>query len=122
LASQIFNATDIYTCAKDSILLQEFDIKTLSEFLQTPLSKDELEYINEKQKQKILKTDNGIKLNKSKEFKEHFTDIQNKFDRNLAIINAYLDGHTQVDIANYLNVSKSLVSKVVKNGDIAPGI
>lgn len=122
LASQIFNATDIYTCAKDSILLQEFDIKTLSEFLQTPLSKDELECINEKQKQKILKTDNGIKLNKSKEFKEHFTDIQNKFDRNLAIINAYLDGHTQVDIANYLNVSKSLVSKVIKNGDIAPGI
>lgn len=42
---------------------------------------------------------------------------QNNEDRNFAIINAYLDGYSQVDIASYLKLSKSLISKVVKSGD-----
>ena len=53
----------------------------------------------------------------SKKFEEHFADIETKNERNLAILNAYLDGYTQVDIASYLKVSKSLISKVVKSGD-----
>ncbi len=46
-----------------------------------------------------------------------FSDVQNKEDRNFAIINSYLDGYSQVDIASYLKLSKSLISKVVKSGD-----
>jgi DNA-binding transcriptional regulator LsrR (DeoR family) len=45
-----------------------------------------------------------------------------KEDRNIAIINAYLDGYSQASIAIYLNLSKSLVSKVVKNGDSFTGV
>ena len=122
LASQIFNTKSVYSCARESMLLIDFDIQTLCEFLEEPLSKNELDYLKEKEKQKIQKTDNGIKINKSKEFVEHFTDIQNRHDRNFAIINAYLDGYTQVEIANHLNLSKSLVSKVVKSGDVASGV
>jgi len=33
-----------------------------------------------------------------------------------------MDGYTQVDIANYLNVSKSLISKVIKSGDSFTGV
>lgn len=50
------------------------------------------------------------------------TDIQNRDDRNFAIINAYLDGYTQAEIANHLNLSKSLVSKVIKSGDVTPAV
>ncbi|MEA2110804.1 MAG: helix-turn-helix domain-containing protein [Campylobacterota bacterium] len=56
-------------------------------------------------------------MRRSKHFEEHFYDVQTKDDRNLAIVNAYLDGYSQVDIAKYLNVSKSLISKVIKSGD-----
>ena len=122
LASQILNAKSIYPCARESMLLLDFDIQTLCEFLEEPLSEYELNYLKEKEKQKIQKTDNSIKINKSKEFVEHFTDIQNRHDRNFAIINAHLDGYTQVEIANHLNLSKSLVSKVVKSGDVTPGV
>jgi len=42
--------------------------------------------------------------------------------RNFAILNAYLDGYTQVDMASYLKLSKSLISKVVKSGDSLTGV
>lgn len=50
-------------------------------------------------------------MRSSKHLEEHFYDVKTKDDRDLAILSAYLDGHTQVDIAKYLNVSKSLISK-----------
>lgn len=49
-------------------------------------------------------------------------DVQNKEDRNFAIINAYLDGYSQVDIASLLKLSKSLISKVVRSGDSFTGV
>lgn len=59
-------------------------------------------------------------MKRSKKFKEHFMDIATKSERNFAIINAYLDGHSQVVIASHLKVSKSLISKVIKSrGSIA---
>ena len=122
LASQILNAKSVYPCMRESMLLKDFDVQTLCEFLEIPLSENELDYLKEKERQNIQKTDDGIKINKSKEFVEHFNDIQNKHDRNFAIINAHLDGYTQVEIANHLNLSKSLVSKVIKSGDITPGV
>ena len=61
----------------------------------------------------------GIKISQSKEIEEYFTDIQNRKKRNLAIINAYLDGYTQSSISKHPDLSKSLISKVIKNGDVA---
>ncbi|MBT5934380.1 MAG: helix-turn-helix domain-containing protein, partial [Sulfurimonas sp.] len=43
-------------------------------------------------------------------------------DRNIAIMNAHLDGYSQASIASYLNLSKSLISKVVKSGDSFTGV
>ncbi|WP_415846389.1 helix-turn-helix domain-containing protein [Sulfurimonas sp.] len=48
--------------------------------------------------------------------------MQTRQDRNLSIINAYLDGYSQVEIAQYLGVSKSLISKVIKSGDSLTGV
>ena len=121
LAHQIFNAKIYYPCCEESILIKEFDIKTLNEFLDEPLTKKELEYLKIKEKQKIVKQDNGIKISQSKQFEEHFHDISTKQDRNLAIVNAFLDGYSQASIATYLNLSKSLISKVVKSGNSFTG-
>ena len=65
---------------------------------------------------------NIFKKKRNKKFEEHFMDVETKIDRNFAILNAYLDGYSQVDIALYLKVSKSLISKVVKSGDSLTGV
>ena len=38
------------------------------------------------------------------------------------IILAYLNGYSQIEIANYLELSKSLISKVIKSGDSTAGV
>ena len=57
-------------------MLRDFDIQTLYEFLEEAFREDELNYLKEKEKQKIQKTDDGIKIKKSKEFVDYFIDIQ----------------------------------------------
>jgi len=58
----------------------------------------------------------SILIKQSKQFEEHFYDAITKQDRNMAILNTYDDGYSQVSISKYLNLSTSLVSKVVKSG------
>ena len=94
----------------------------MHEFLDSSLTQDELIYLKEKEKQKVLKSNDRIIIRRSKKFEEHFIDVQTKIDRNFAILNAYLDGYSQVDIASYLQVSKSLISKIVKSGDSLTGV
>jgi hypothetical protein len=122
LSFLIFNAMQYYPCCGDSILIKQFDLKTLNEFLGEPMSEKELEYIKTKEKQKILKEDGILHVKQEKQFQEHFYDVCTKIDRNLAILNAYQDGYSQAKIATYLNVSKSLISKVVKSGDSFTGV
>ena len=116
------NAKDHYPCSSNSILIKQYDLETLHEFLDASITGDELEYLKEKEKQKVVKSDTGISMKRSKQFEEHFYDVQTKDDRNIAMLNAYLDGYTQVDIARYLNVSKSLISKVIGSGDSFTGV
>jgi len=123
LASLIFSGNIYYPCSSQSLLLKEFDIQTLHEFLDSYLTEDELAYLQEKEKQKVLKSSDGIIIMKrSKKLEEHFMDVETKIDRNFAIVNAYLDGYSQVAIASHLGVSKSLISKVVKSGDSLTGV
>ena len=122
LASLIFTDKKDYPCSNESLLVKEFDLQTLHEFLDSSLTQDEFIYLKEKEKQKVLKSNDGIILRRSKKFEEHFIDVQTKIDRNFAIRNAYFDGYSQVDIASYLQVSKSLISKIVKSGDSLTGV
>jgi DNA-binding NarL/FixJ family response regulator len=64
--------------------------------------------------QKIMQKDKDKKLAYSKSLKKHFGKCKTKDDRNKAILQALNDGYTQIQIANFLNISRSLVSKIVK--------
>jgi len=57
-------------------------------------------------KKRVVKSDTNISMRRSRHLEEHFYDVQTKDDRDLTILNAYLDGHTQVDIAKCLDVFK----------------
>lgn len=120
LSYLIFNDQVYYPCCSESILFKEFDINTLNDFLGEPINDKELKYLQEKEK--VYKEDNVVKFKQSKHFDEHFDDVLTKQDRNIAILNAYDDGYPQIEIAKYLNVSTSLISKVIKNGYSTPGV
>ena len=122
LAHLLFNNKTHYPCCNDSILIKEFDLKTLNEFLGEPISEDELKYLKTKEKQKIYKQDDKIQITQSKKFLEHFNEIDTKIKRDLAILNAYKDGYTQVEIASHLKLSTSLINKVVKSGYSITGV
>ncbi len=122
LSHNIFKSKKYYSCCKESILLTQFDIKTLRDFLEVPLSQKDFEFLETKQKQKIEKEHNTIIIKCEQELQDYFTNVSIRKQRNSAILKAYLDGYTQVEIAKYLNISKSLVSKVVNSGDSTPGV
>jgi DNA-binding MarR family transcriptional regulator len=67
-----------------------------------------------------------IILSKSKSLEEHFIDVKSKMERNKIISLAYLeDGYSQIEIANYLGLSKSAVSLIIKklgSGDLTAGM
>ncbi len=114
LSYKIFKNLKYYPCCNNSILIQEFDIKSLSEFLNTPISQEELKILNQKQKAK--KENNEIKILKEKDLNKYFENTKTKQQRNISIIKAYEDSYSQVEIANFLGISKSLISKIINKG------
>ena len=118
LASLIFNNQEHKECCQESLLLKQYDIETLSEFLNVEFTEEEQKYLQEQQKRKIKKGSNGILLSKIKTLDEHFVEVKNKIERNKATMRAYKDGYKQVEIAQYLGLSKSHVSKVLKKVEI----
>jgi len=122
LASVIMRSLEGYPCCNESIMLTQFDLTSLHEFLDVLLSQEERKFLKEKEKQKVIKSEEGIVMKRSQNLEAHFQEVNTKTERNLAIINAYLDGHTQADIAKHLNLSKSLISKIAKSGDSLSGV
>ena len=94
----------------------------LSGFLGVKFSQDDLTFLQTEQNRKIEKKENMIILSKSKSLEEHFIDVKSKKERNSIISLAYLDGYSQIGIANYLGLSKSLISKIIKSGDSTAGV
>jgi REP element-mobilizing transposase RayT len=102
-------------CTQNSLLLTTFDRLTLNAFLGKPMEEDERTFLEKREKQKVEKSDKGIVIKQSIPLEQHFEEVETKEDRNLAIVNAYLDGYLQVEIANYLSLSRALVSSVIKS-------
>jgi len=121
LASEIVKNKSILISAKKSILLIEFSIKELICFLEVRLNNKDLNYLIEEEKRKmIIDSDLELKIEKSKTLPFHFGNVCKKEDRNTAIINAFKDGYRQSEIAKYIQMSSSLISKIVKSGDSSP--
>jgi REP element-mobilizing transposase RayT len=114
LGSTIANGIKPIKCALNSKLLKELEYKNIQEIIGIKLSDEELEILQKIKKQKIIKTNNGNKIAYNKSLKEHFSKVTNKTDRNKKILEALDDGYTQIEIAKFLGLSRSLISKIVK--------
>lgn len=113
LATLLQNDLEIIECAKHSQLIKLIKEEGILEHLGTRLSEDELEKLQLNEKQKISVDEHKLKLYKSKSLEKHFEESSTKVERNSAILSAIEDGYTQSNIASYLNLSSSSISKIV---------
>ena len=100
-------------CSKRSYLLQ-FDKKYILSLLDTELNEIDLEKLN------MIKKDNRyLKKDILQKPKADIStvlslDFKDKAIRNRMILDAFNQGFTQKEIANFLNISPSLISKILK--------
>jgi len=79
-------------------------------YLFHPKERKELE---KEQNKKPIKTEYGYKYAEDKILREHFNICKTKQQHNDAIINAIEDGYKQIEVAKYLKLSNSAISKIV---------
>jgi REP element-mobilizing transposase RayT len=110
LGSVIANRQTPVPCTKKSKLLAELDYENIQEMIGVSLDEDATKQLEEIQKQKSVVRDGVNKTVNIKTIEEHFKSVE----RNDGINDAFDDGYTQAKIAEYLNVSRSLISKLLK--------
>jgi len=115
LCATLLNKQEPISCALHSIVLEQLSYEGIQEMLEVALSDDELKILEEIQKQKTISIDDKRTYAYHKMLTEHFGDIKTKSERNVAIVAALDDGYTQAEIAKYLKLSRSAVSKIVKS-------
>lgn len=90
--------------------------KDIYQTLYDDLDEDEMEQLNRLQKTTyvINENENGLKREKQNSLESYFADINNVKHRNEKIRLAILDGYKQSEVANYLGLSKTTVSKSMR--------
>jgi REP element-mobilizing transposase RayT/DNA-binding MarR family transcriptional regulator len=102
------------SCAFGSILLKHANHEGLQDLLGSMLSEKERLILKEIQEMKVIKVKDERRQAYKKKLSEHFSSVTNKPERNAAIMMALEDGYTQAEIAKYLGLSRSAISKIVK--------
>jgi len=85
LASTIFHNRDHQACCNQSILFQNYDVESLSGFLNVLFSEEEMSYLQKEQKRKIEQHDKNIVTSKSISLDEYFAKINSKKERSQAM-------------------------------------
>ncbi len=113
---ELFN-NKLRSCMQNSFVLTLYDTKELLKSLEIITNATIKEIIDEIHKSKIeIKNDTLVKL-KNKTIKKHFEKIDkyDKIQRAKAIAKCYQDGYTQREIGDFLNLSNTTISKILKN-------
>lgn len=104
---------EVIECAKYSKLKSEIEHEGIQEHFEMALTKKERKELEKEQNKKPIKTEYGYKYAKDKTLREHFNVCETKQQRNDVIISAIKDGYKQIEIAKYLKLSNSAISKIV---------
>ena len=114
LASAVLRGDSVPSCSQHSILIQVYDIETLANFLDEPMSKDEIDALKKERKKKIVVEEKCVICEEKKELHNYFDDSMSKESRNRAIYEAYMDGHTQLSISKEIGLSDAMISMIIK--------
>lgn len=113
LASLFHENQEVIYCAKNSRLLEELEQEGVQVLMETILTEEELENLKKEQKRKIVQKEHEYKYEKEQSLEEHFYEVITRKERNFAIVDAIEDGYKQVEIAEFLNISSSAISKII---------
>ena len=97
-----------------SKLVEELNYENVQDMIGVRLSDDELELLEKIKHQKIVQNKSGNRLAYNKSLEEYFFEVETKKQRNEKMIEVLEDGYSQIQVARFLGVSRSLVSKVVR--------
>lgn len=114
LGAVLLGKMDMPKCCKMSMLVEQYDIDTLADFLDKPLSQEEIKDLEQEKKKKITNIKDKAISDKKEEISSYFDNSMDKQKRNAAIVEAYKDGHTQASIANEIGISDAMVCMVIK--------
>ncbi|SFV61822.1 hypothetical protein MNB_SV-10-90 [hydrothermal vent metagenome] len=96
------------------MLIRQYDIEELAAFLEEPLSDDEVSELHSQRKEIISIKNKEVQYKEKKALESYFDASMNKECRNKAVYEAYIDGHTQLSIAKYLDLSDAMISIIIK--------
>jgi len=113
LAALFHENQEVIHCARHSRLLEEIEYEGIQALIETILTEEELAKLKKEQKRKIVQKEHEYKYEKEKSLEEYFHEIITKKERNFAILEAIEDGYKQVEIAEFLNISSSAISKII---------
>jgi len=114
LGSVIANGVTPAPCCSHSKLLEELDYENVQEMIGIKLNDEELATLEKIKHQKIIQKESVNRQAYAKSLEVHFEGFKTKAERNAMMLEALEDGYTQIEVANHLGVSRSLVSKVVR--------
>ena len=114
LSSVILGGGEIPVCAKDSLLLTQYDIHTLAMFLDEPMSQEEIDTLEKERNRPVIQDEKGVRHQEKRPLEQYFSDIPDKSARNRAVYQAYMDGHTQKSLSTHLGLSDAMISIIVK--------
>ncbi len=114
LASVLLRGKEIPLCTRESMLVKQYDLETLAEYLDEPLSRDEIAELTQERKKKVEIVEMRVQTEEKKELKSYFDNSMDKEHRNRAIYEAYMDGHTQLSISKELGLSDAMISIIIK--------
>jgi len=120
LGSVIVNRNKSVVCANKSKLIEELSYENVQEMIGVSLDDEALKILKKIEMQKVKHVDNEKRIAKGKELSLHFKGIGDKIKRNSAIIHAIEDGYTQAEVAKYIGLSRSALSKIVKSAYSTP--
>jgi len=114
LGSLILRGEILPECARNSMLVRQYDISSLAEYLSEPLSKEESVELEMQRRAKIEIGEKQAKRAEKKPLEGYFDCTMDKVRRNQAIYEAYRDGHTQSSIAKHLNLTDAAINIIIK--------
>jgi len=88
--------------------------QNIFELLDNDLTTEDMQKLEKLKKTSYTKQNNVIKREKQKSLDSYFVDIDNIIQRNKEIRKAVIDGYKQSEIAEFLKISRTTISKVIR--------
>jgi REP element-mobilizing transposase RayT len=119
LGSMILRGQKPPACAGESLLIRRYDPRMLADFLDEPITSEEMQELEKWRKTPIDLSDRAQPAHSIKNpLESYFDPSMDKMRRNQAIYEAYRAGHTQRSIAKHIGLTDAAVNIIIRKFNI----